>query len=427
MKLEALVNKKVLILGFGREGKATRAFLKHYFPEMIVGAADQNDGPDYLKEQEKYDLAIRTPGIPKRLVTIPSTTATNIFFANAPGTTIGITGSKGKSTTASLIYAILKEAGLKSHLAGNIGTPLLQELIVGGSTSNNGDGGGDARHVWVCEISSYQLDDIEYSPHISVILNLFPEHMDYHGSVNAYREAKKRIVAKATPADYFVYNPAYPELAALAETTRAKAVPFIETLPFPDSSIPLIGAHNKENVRAAATVANILGISPETVERAVRGFTPLPHRLEKVGTFSSITFYDDAISTAPESTIEAIKALPKISTIFLGGLNRGYDFSSLAETILRYKIPSAVLFPESGRAILEACVKAGVRFRHVLETSDMAEAVEFAYAHSSPGTVCLLSTASPSYTLWKNFEEKGDAFQRWVRVYAQERLGPLSR
>lgn len=412
MKLEAIREKKVLILGFGVEGKATFAFLKHHFPKMAIGVADQEEGPDYLERQREYDLAIRTPGIPNHLVTIPFTTATNIFFANAPGITIGITGSKGKSTTASLIHATLKEAGLSSHLVGNIGNPMLRELSeIGEERSSKHD------EYWVAEISSYQLNDIEYSPHISVILNLFPEHMDYHGSVNAYWEAKKRIVAKATPEDYFVYNPAYPELAALAKTTRARAVPFVETLPFPDSSIPLLGAHNKENVRAAAAAANILGVSREIMERAVRGFTPLPHRLEKVGAFSGITFYDDAISTAPESTIKAIEALPAISTIFLGGLNRGYDFSSLAETVLRYKIPNAVLFPESGRAILEACVKAGVRFRRVLETSDMAEAVKFAYTHSSPGTVCLLSTASPSYTLWKNFEEKGDAFQHWIREY----------
>jgi UDP-N-acetylmuramoylalanine--D-glutamate ligase len=119
------------------------------------------------------------------------------------------------------------------------------------------------------------------------------------------------------------------------------------------------------------------------------------------------------------SLIRAIEALPNIGAIFLGGLNRGYDFSSLAEAIKKYKIPNAVFFPESGETILKACAEAGVRFTHILKTSDMAEAVRFAYAHSEPGTVCLLSTASPSYTLWKNFEEKGDRFQHYVRKFGK--------
>lgn len=412
MKIEDLANKKILILGFGVEGKATLDFLKHRFPEMTIGTADQNDGPDYLKKQEGYDLAIRTPGIPKRLITIPYTTATNIFFANAQGTTIGITGSKGKSTTAALIHAMAQEAGLQSHLVGNIGNPMLAEL-----EKMIGKYGHD---IWVCEISSYQLDDIEYSPDISVILNLFPEHMDYHGSARAYWDAKKRIVAKATPENHLVYNPAYSELVELAQKTRARAVPFLKTLPFPDSVIPLIGSHNKENVRAAVTAARLLGIPDAATEQAVKNFKPLPHRLERVGEFGGITFYDDAISTAPESTIRAIEALPHISTIFLGGLDRGYDFSSLAHVLARYRIPNAVFFPGTGGTILKACKKAGVRFEHVLETSDMAEAVKFAYAHSKPGSICLLSTASPSYTLWKNFEEKGALFQRYVKQLSKE-------
>lgn len=421
MRIEALANKKVLLLGFGIEGKATLEFLKHHFPDAEVGIADQKDGPNYLEKQNVYDLAIRTPGLPKRLITIPYTTATNIFFANVNGTTIGVTGSKGKSTTAALIHAIFKAAALNSRLVGNIGKPMLEELLSVNDRISEVPGTSDIQKlgaVYVCELSSYQLDDVEYSPHISVFLNFFPDHMDYHGSVAEYWEAKKRIVARATPNDYFVYNPAYPQLAQLARETKAMAIPFVKTLPFPDTAIPLLGEHNKDNVRAAVAVAEILKITPEAIERAVRNFKPLPHRLQCLGTFHGVTFYDDAISTTPESTIKAIEALPNISAIFLGGQNRGYDFSALAETLVKYKIPNLVLFPDSGAAIAEALRKAGTVPARVLETRDMARAVEFAYAHSPAGTVCLLSTASPSYTLWKNFEEKGDLFQQLVKRLA---------
>ena len=177
MKLDQLKKyKKILILGYEKEGQATERFLKKYHPTALIGIADQKIDPNYLDEQNKYDLVIRSPGVPKHLITKPYTTATNIFFGNCQGKIIGVTGSKGKSTTASLIYSILKNAKKKVKLCGNIGRPMLLELLKPMSRED----------IFVCELSSYQLDDIEYSPHISVITNLFPEHMNYHGSIDVY-------------------------------------------------------------------------------------------------------------------------------------------------------------------------------------------------------------------------------------------------
>lgn len=413
MKLEDLKGKKILILGYGIEGKATEAFLRHHFPDMVIGLADEKDGQGYLEKQKDYNLVIKSPGIRKELVSIPSTTATNIFFANVKGKTIGITGSKGKSTTTSLVYEIAKQKGLKAHLVGNIGNPMLAELL----KSNSED------DVWVCELSSFQLSDINYSPHISVILNLFPEHMDYHGNAEDYYEAKKRILVGAISTDYFVYNHAFDELRELANKTDAQAVPFIDTLPFDEKIIPLLGEHNKDNVRAAVTVAKLLRIDAQTIVTAVKNFKPLSHRLELVGTFKGITFYDDAISTTPESTIKAIEALENIGTIFLGGQDRGYDFAQLTNTIINRNVPNIVLFPNSGKKIRQLFDKRSHLGQgetlQILETESMEEAVEFAYKKTPKGSICLLSCASPSFSLWKNFEEKGNLFQKFVKEHGE--------
>lgn len=411
MKIKELANKKILILGFGVEGKATLKFLKHHFPNATIGVVDKQDGTDYLLKQKDYDLAIKSPGVPKEFVSIPYTTATNIFFANFKGKTIGVTGSKGKSTTVSLIYAILKEAGLKAHLAGNIGNPLLLEIL----KSNNND------DIFVCELSSFQLSEINYSPHISVILNLFPEHMNYHGGIGKYWRAKKRIVAKTTNKNSFIFNLAYPELEKLAKNIKARSIPFTDKLPLRENKIPLLGKHNIDNVRAAVTTARLMKISYKYIINGIKNFKPLPHRLELVGTFRGITFYDDAISPNPTSTIKAIETLENVGTIFLGGQDRGWDFTELADIIVQYKIPNVVLFKDSGEKIYQAIlvrakrrkIKAPTAFR----AKNMEEAVRFAYNNSPSGSICLLSCASPSFSLWKNFQEKGDLFQKFVRKY----------
>jgi len=422
MKIKDLEGKKILILGFGMEGRATLKYLKKVLsPEQVskIGIADEKDGPGYLDKQKYYDLVIKTAGIPRRLVTKPYTTATNLFFANTTGKIIGITGSKGKSTTTSLIHSILHSAGKNEMLVGNIGRPMLEEL-----TKPEGEG---ADRIYVCELSSYQCEDLEYSPHIAVYVSFFPDHMDYHGGLEQYWAAKNNLTAHSKAGDSVVYNPEYPRLADLAkelserpESDRPQVLPFAHKLPFPQSAVPLLGKHNFDNVRGAYTVAKLLGISDEVIESAVRNFKALPHRLEPIGEFKGISFYDDAISTTPESTMAALDALSaggrRIGAIFLGGKDRGYDFSGLAQKIVEKKVKVVVLFPESGAHIKEAILKveggASIKFH---ETRLMREAVEFAYAHADHGSVCLLSTASPSYSVWKNFEEKGDQFQKYAK------------
>lgn len=399
--------KNVLILGLGQEGQATRQYLRQRFPRLKIGIADQKISPDYLKNQTDFDLAIKTPGLPKKLVTIPYTTATNIFLSQIGNQTIGVTGSKGKSTTASLIYTILKKGGFKVRLLGNIGQPMLASLVKPLQPNE----------IIVLELSSYQLDDIEFSPHIAVALNLFPEHMNYHGNIKNYYSAKKNIINFQKENDIFIYNDQDSQLRLWARTSQARAVPFAKVIPLPDDELPLLGEHNKQNIRAAAAVAKIFHIPDTAIEEAIRQFKPLPHRLELVGEFLGIKFYNDAISTTPESTIMAIRSLPAIGTILLGGQDRGYDFSELKKVIKDYQIKNAVVFPDSGPKIVK-----DLKDLNILQTASMAEAVKFAYRHTPSNQICLLSTASPSYSLWRDFQEKGNQFKFFTKKYGRTSL-----
>ena len=402
--LKFLGMRNALILGYGIEGKATKEYLEKKFSALKIATSDAKDGPDYLAKQKNYDIAIKSPGVYKKYIKIPYTTATNIFFSYAkqiPGVKIiGVTGTKGKSTTASLIYHILKKSGKTAQLLGNIGTPMLSALL--GKIKKN--------TIFVLELSSYQLDDIKYSPDIAVLTSLFPEHMDYHYTVKNYYNAKKNIIKFQEKGDVFIFNQKDKKALSWLSEVRGKAVPFAQDAFLNEIDLPLIGPHNRENIRAAVSAVKEFAIADAKIRRGIKTFKPLPHRLEFVGKHKNIRFYDDAISTTPESTIMAIKSLKEVDTIFLGGENRGYNFSGLEKAIKKYKIRNVALFPESGDKIRLAGL-------NILKTRSMEEAVIFAYKNTEPGKICLLSSASPSYSLWKNFEEKGDQFKLLVKAY----------
>ena len=391
--------EKVLILGYGKEGRITRQYLKKQYPKLKIGVGDETLDKNYLENQVDFDIAIKTPSIKKELVAIPCTTATNIFFSSIlpAHTIVGVTGSKGKSTTASLIAHILKTAGKNVQLLGNIGTPMLGALLQPIKKNT----------IFVLELSSYQLDDIGFSPHIAVVTSLFPEHLDYHGTLKNYYQAKKNIIKTA---NYFVYHPKNLIMRQWVKEYNGEPVPFSAK----NYESSLLGQHNQSDIGAAVAAAKILNIPQEKIKKAVKSFKGLPHRLEFVGEFGGIKFYDDAISTTPESTIMAIKALRTVGTIFLGGTDRGYNFIQLEKTLKRYNIRNIVLFPDSGKRILKS-----TKGFKILKTKSMREAVQFAYQHTPKGSVCLLSCASPSYSLWKNFEEKGQEFQLVVKKMAK--------
>lgn len=424
MELKDLKNKKILILGFGREGIDTFKFLRKIFPKKILGVADrlcltklsnqvrkiiQKDkyvkcylGKDYLKALKNYDVIIKSPGIPFKMLTSDVNSQkiisqTKIFFENCPGKIVGVTGTKGKSTTASLIYQILKTAGLKAHLVGNIGKPVLNLLF--SATPND---------IYVYELSSHQLFNLKKSPHIAVLLNIYPEHLDYYKNFNEYALAKANITKYQTKDDYLIFNTQDKLIKKFAKKSKAK-------------KIPIKGKFYDLNIAAAKVVGKIFGIPEKTIERAIEKFKPLPHRLEYVGEFRGIKFYNDALSTIPETTILALDYLGnKVQTIFLGGFDRGISFKKLAKRILKSKIKNLILFPTTGEKIWRAIIslKKENQFKAFL-VQNMKDAVKLAYQYTKKRKICLLSCASSSFSIFRDYKEKGNLFKRYVKMYGK--------
>ncbi len=433
MRLRDLKDKKVLILGFGREGQAMYRALRKRFPKKELGVADdfryvsKTDahttrylGGSYRQKFNQYDVIVKSPGVMASR-RIPKdyrdriTSATQIFFdtIDPSNTVIGITGSKGKSTVAMLIYKILKDAKKNVLLVGNVGNPAVSFLDLKNT-------------IFVYELSSYQLEDLTSMPHIAVITSFFSEHLDYHGGVVPYFKAKTNITRYQTEKDFLVIHKKYRRLTKLR--TEAKKIICGEDNSYTyderyfwargkkvieRSKIQLMGTHNMENILLALAVGDLLHIPVSTLAKTLVRFRSLPHRLELVGKYRGILFYDDAISTTPESTLAAIEIFKeKIGAILLGGEDRGYHFQKLAAALRKYRIKNIVLFPQSGRTIKKLLRGYHANF---YQTKSMRDAVRFVYRTTLPGNVCLLSTASPSYSVFKNFEEKGDLFQKYVR------------
>ncbi len=399
MLVSELKNKTIVILGFGREGKDTLLFLKKNFPKKEIAIADQKLDKNYLEKLDGYDVIIKTPGIPFKILPKTSlkkiTTQTEIFFDNCPGTIIGVTGTKGKSTTSSMIYQTLKSGGLKAHLKasliGNIGQPVLSFLKTAKPQS-----------IYVYELSAHQLYNLKKSPHIAVLLNIYPEHLDYYRNFKEYAQAKANITKFQTKKDYLIYNAQDPLVKRIAQKSKAR-------------KIPIRGKYYQLDTAAAKAVAKIFKV-PE-----LKKFEFLPHRLEFVGKFKGIEFYNDSLSTIPETTMEALDFLgDKVQTLILGGFDRGLNFKKLARRIKKSRVENLILFPTTGKIIWQAM--AGMKevrplsFKHWL-VKDMETAVKLAYRHTGKDKVCLMSPASPSFGIFKDYAERGDLFKKLVRKY----------
>jgi UDP-N-acetylmuramoylalanine--D-glutamate ligase len=460
MTLDELGKKSILILGFGTEGQATYQFLRTRWPEKLLSIADQqniaacpedlihriendpaaqlNFGSRYLDSLDSYscEVIIKTPGIPASIDAIVRarqcgcmlTSHSQIFLDSYPSDKIiGVTGTKGKSTTASLIHHILKHAGIPSELVGNIGQPPL--MLIDAVPK-------DA--FFVHEFSSHQLAEIETSPHIAVLLNIVPEHLDYYASFDTYVAAKENITRFHTPEDFLVFNADYPVPAAIAARTKAQLRAFSMEHPangcylrnetvvrsgingeediMAVSEIPLRGRFNVQNVLAAAAAASLCHVPSAAIRDAVLSFHALPHRLEPAGTYNGITFYDDSIATVPEATLGALEALgPAVQTLVLGGHERNLDFNDLGEH-LPPSVRTLILFPPTGERIWKAIESLSKNpLPQAFFVSHMEEAVKIAYQRTAPGSICLLSPASPSFGTFKNYEERGDSFKTFVR------------
>ena len=430
MLLREIDGKNVCLLGFGKEGKASLAALHAHTPAAHITIADRNPGvsqdPDaagctvqagdtWLDDLERFDVLVKSPGIPPQAalaaVATKTTTATRIFFAEAnarDATIIGVTGTKGKSTTSSLLAAMLRDAKRDARLVGNIGRPALLDLE-----------SADKNTIFVHELSSYQLCDLDCSPHAAVVTSFFPEHLDYHGSVEAYLDAKCHITRSQGPDDMVFFCAASPGAVRIAQEGEGRKIPFTpEDAPVRLEETQLIGQHNLSNIAGAFLAAQAFGATEASARKTILAFQGLPHRLQAVGRFAGIDWVDDAISTTPESAVAALQALgDRVDTIILGGQDRGVDFTILADELTaRSVVRTAILFPGTGPRIRDAITQAGRRDIVMIDVTSMDDAVRIAAERTKAGGICLLSTASPSYNMFKNFEEKGDVFQRCVRA-----------
>ncbi len=429
MRIQDLAGKNVCILGYGKEGRAMVDALEKYAAGCRITIADRDEvvrsktyvvrsGEKYLNHLNDFDLIIKSPGIPPHLLTPYSlllTTPTQIFLdtiADTGAVVIGVTGSKGKSTTATLIHAILKNAHKDIHLVGNIGIPAISHLK-------------DAKMntIFVQEMSSYQLMDLTVSPHIAVVTSFFPEHMDYHGSLEAYLEAKKHIARFQKENDAIFFNAAFPEAKEIADESKGKKIPFsLKDSPVTSDEVLLKGEHNLGNIAGAWSVAMHLGIPKEVALETIRKFEGLPHRLESIAIRDGIEWVNDSIATTPETAVAALNALgDRVRIIILGGQDRGYDFAPLAQKIADSpSLRMVILLPDSGTVIGKAIEHAGASVI-LSEATTLEKAIDTAREAAldpkpEPGVtpIVLLSPAAPSYGHFKNFEDRGEQFRSLV-------------
>lgn len=430
---------KIAILGYGKQGKSAYQHWKKPDNQITVCDRDQsldtpNDveaqlGPHHLENLNRFDLIVRSPTIhPAWIVAANSkkilekvTTNTNEFFKVCPTKNIiGITGTKGKGTTSTLIAKMLEAAGKRVHLGGNIGIAPLELL------KNN-----IQPEDWVVlELANFQLIDLRYSPHIAVCLMVVDEHLDWHVDAQEYIEAKKQLFAHQSRKDaaiFYAHNKRSIEIAAAG---NGKKIPYMH-LPgatvngdiigigsqaiAQTKQIKLLGEHNWQNVCAAITAVWQISKNTEAIRTVIETFRGLEHRLEFVREISGVKYYDDSFGTTPETAIVAIKAFKDPKVVILGGSDKGSNYGELARAVKANNVRGVVVIGQMKEKIRQALQKVG--FDDVIDGGDtMTDIVETAKEAAGIGDIVLLSTGCASFGMFKNYEDRGQQFKAAVQA-----------
>lgn len=448
--IKLLKNKNVAILGFGVEGKSTYNFIRKYLVNQKLTIIDRNDlsnlelikedknltlvsGEDYLKNLDKYDLIIKSPGISfkdidtthlKNKITSQLELALMFYKNNI----IGITGTKGKSTTSSLLYEVIKNQKEDVYLLGNIGNPILDEIETFKEDT-----------ILVIEMSSHQLEFINVSPHYGIILNLFEDHLDHAGSVKHYHECKMNMFKYQEKGDIAIYCNDNEALKEQIKNNNYQGVMYkfqadnrcVDTktiyidgdyIVFDGEKLydirshrNLIGEHNLNNIMVVLLLASLLDLDLKKAISVINNFKGLPHRMEYVGTYDDVSYYSDTIATIPAATIAAIKSLKKVGTLIFGGMDRGINYGELVDYLNKCDIENIICMPTTG----EKVGKQLLQNKNIYFVNTLEEAVILARDVTRKGTICLLSPAAPSYEYYKNFEEKGFAYQELIKKYGK--------
>ena len=432
---DLLVGRRILIAGYGREGKSAENLIARLLPEAPVTIATQvengkwKDTDDWWHTDWPFDLVIKSPGIPNFQLPTANyqlSSLTDLFLQVYGDLTIGVTGTKGKSTTASLIHHLLPG----SILAGNIGIPLFDILDELREDS-----------LVVAELSCHQLENIHRAPHIAVLLNLFQEHLDHYENYLGYKMAKFQIALRQREGDHFFYctdNAELRDLVAHSVTNAALScdAPLAARIHYyppthPLSSLhpyslhditdeerqlldacPLEGDHNRSNALVACRVASLVTRQPlSTFNFQLSTFQGLRHRLECIGEVHGITWYDDSISTIPAAAIAAVRALGRVDTLILGGFDRGIDYTPLVDFLQEHPVPNLVFVGAAGRRILST---ANCQLPTYIVENDYTKIVPWCASHTPQGGVVLLSPAAASYDAFRNFEHRGDFYREQI-------------
>ncbi|MGN0205177.1 MAG: UDP-N-acetylmuramoyl-L-alanine--D-glutamate ligase [Coprococcus sp.] len=442
---ELIRDKRVLILGYGREGRSSWQRIRQAGGYSRVAVADVNPvrleeghpaelicGPDYQSCLDDFDIVFKSPGIVLErdihTYRCEIISETELFFRRYGSQCIGITGTKGKSTTTTLIYHILKETGHDCVLAGNIGIPMF-DLI---------DEIGDDTLI-VCELSCHQLEYVSCGPHVGLLLNIHEEHLDHYGTMEKYVAAKENIYRPQKAGDILVCNVdnlpadgtycgqiisvcdedgrAGVEMTADIELRASEILAFGHRYAIPAGDIRLIGHHNYVDIAFAYAICRMYDVSDEAFTEALISYEPLPHRLQYIGDACGIHFYDDSISTICETTIQALKSLPDTDAVLIGGMDRGIDYRELISFLSVSSVPYILLMEETGRRIFEEIQKYYPDFGHperLILVYHLDGAVALAKKLCRPGRCCIMSPAAASYGIFKNFEARGEAFKELV-------------
>ncbi|MDR1862267.1 MAG: UDP-N-acetylmuramoyl-L-alanine--D-glutamate ligase [Candidatus Ancillula sp.] len=420
--------EKVVIAGFGVEGRANFAYFKDMFPNGDIKIADENypnaDFKSFSEIPAEY-LIIRSPGVaPAKLPSKNKVwTSTNQFLQACPCPVFGVTGSKGKGTTSSLIASILRAAGKKVHLLGNIGVPALSIL----PEISEDD-------VVVFEMSSFQLWDAKNSPDVAVLTILEPDHLDVHDSFEEYVNAKKNILKYQSHEDILVYNSDDRLIKRIAEDSVACKFAYpikgatlfgADFLVRLAASVQLPGEHNFQNAQAAALAckAQFPEIQERDILAGVASFSGLDHRLKLVRKVDGVKYFDDSIATTPSSAVAALKSFDEPKILIIGGKSKGGDYSELADVVsYMYKtggVRKVVLFGENSAQVRDSVVKVAgaVVAENVLEYvtpatrgNPLLPVLERVKEIACPGDVVLFSPAGASFDYFKNYAERGQSF-----------------
>ena len=452
-KILEILNRyeNILILGFGREWKTSYNFIRKHLPNKHLTILDENqiweindEDTEILIEKitierlKQFDLIVKTPGISFKWMNtewLNITSQLELLLEVDRQNVIAITGTKGKSTTTTLLYEVVKNQKENTFLLWNIWVPIFEQIE-----------NFDEDSTLVIECSSHQLQYIKTSPHIAILLNLYPEHLDHYNNLQEYYDSKLNIFKYQTEWDFAIFDEQVVSVCKqpLTPSGSSPIREQISPLTGGDGRRPegvakpieiwkdiflqwnfvvlnwkeiynvnekrnLLWEHNLRNIMNIFVVCDILWLDFEKAKKVISEFKPLEHRMELVWTFKWVTYYNDSIATIPESTINSLKSIPNVNTLILWWMDRWIDYSKLIDFVNSSNVENVICLPKTGHDLQPSLTK------KTYKVDNLPEAVKIAKEVTKKWAVCLLSPAASSYTFFKNFEERGRMFKELVK------------